>query len=310
MKIKFLFYLFIINLLSLGFWCHSKEVNKIIAKIDNELITSYDIKNKILTTLILANKEINQENINILKKKSLEDLILNRLKRIELKNHNFVTDNQRINSYLNAISSNNISSLKLKFDKNNVNYQEFVNEIDLEFKWRNLIYKYYSKKIEIDQEDIGEEVEKMIKKKVNLIKYDLSEIEILMNNDNSDDGRILQIQNEIKNTSFEDAVLRFSISSTSSNKGKLGWVNAGSLSNEFLNILNEMEIGDVSKPIKKQDKIIFIKLNDKKASFQTYEDKETIKKELIEQKKNELFVLYSSSFLSKLRNTKYIEYYK
>ena len=38
--------------------------NKIIAKINNSVITPYDLKNKILTTLILANEEINQENIN------------------------------------------------------------------------------------------------------------------------------------------------------------------------------------------------------------------------------------------------------
>ena len=31
---------------------------------------------------------------------------------------------------------------------------------------------------------------------------------------------------------------------------------------------------------------------------------------LIKQKKNELFNLYSSSYLSKLRNTKFIEYFK
>ena len=35
-----------------------------------------------------------------------------------------------------------------------------------------------------------------------------------------------------------------------------------------------------------------------------------LKIELVEQKKNDLFILYSNSFLSKLRNTKFIEYYK
>ena len=42
--------------------------NKIIAKIDNKVITSYELKNKILTTLMLSNEEINQK---ILIKQSL-----------------------------------------------------------------------------------------------------------------------------------------------------------------------------------------------------------------------------------------------
>ena len=71
-----------------------------------------------------------------------------------------------------------------------------------------------------------------------------------------------------------------------------------------------MQIGDISNPIKKQNKIILLKLNDKKISNYSDINKETLKKELINQKKNELFNLYSSSFISKLRNTKFIEYYK
>ena len=71
-----------------------------------------------------------------------------------------------------------------------------------------------------------------------------------------------------------------------------------------------MQIGEVSKPIKKQDKIIFLKLMDKKVSKFSTVDKENLKKELIKEKQNELFALYSSSFLSKLRNTKFIEYYE
>ena len=41
---------------------------KIILKVNNEIITEYEIKNKILITLFLSQQEINQENINKLKK--------------------------------------------------------------------------------------------------------------------------------------------------------------------------------------------------------------------------------------------------
>ena len=38
--------------------------NKIILKVENKIITNYEIKNKILSTLMLAGDEINQDNIN------------------------------------------------------------------------------------------------------------------------------------------------------------------------------------------------------------------------------------------------------
>ena len=55
--------------------------NKIVAKIENEIITNFDIENKILITLLLNKEEINQKNINKIKKISLDSLVDNRLKK-------------------------------------------------------------------------------------------------------------------------------------------------------------------------------------------------------------------------------------
>ena len=283
---------------------------KIVVKIDNELITSYDIKSKIVSTLILAKKDINQKNINDLKRPSLEYLIQNRLKKIELEKYNLKRSDAQINSYLNSISLNDINSLENLFKKNGIDFQAFVNEIDVEFKWKRYIYQKYSKKIEINPIDISQEIVDKIKTEKRIVKYHLSEIEILSSGDEIDNQKISIIENEIKNSGFLNAVIKYSTSTTSSNKGELGWVNSSSLSKEFTKILNKLKIGEISKPIKKQNKIIFLKLNDKKISNISEMNIETFKKELIERKKNELFELYSNSDLSKLRNNKFIEYLK
>ena len=94
------------------FFSNIKAELKIIAKIDNEIITNYDIKSKIISTLILANKEINQKNIDSLKSNSLEFLIQHKLKKNELEKDDLNRDTTKIKSYLNSISSNNINNLK------------------------------------------------------------------------------------------------------------------------------------------------------------------------------------------------------
>ena len=76
----------------------SQSENFIIAKIDKKIITSFDIKNKILGTLIISQKEINQENINNLKEETLETLVNLRLKEIELEKFNLEVDSQKVNS--------------------------------------------------------------------------------------------------------------------------------------------------------------------------------------------------------------------
>ena len=69
MKLKLIIIVFLIYFSQIVL-LSSKINNNIILKIENEIITNYDIKNKILTILVLGNQEINQENINSLKKAS------------------------------------------------------------------------------------------------------------------------------------------------------------------------------------------------------------------------------------------------
>ena len=52
-----------------------------------KLLLIMKVKNKILTSLVLAGDEITQENINKLKKQALDSLIQNKLKIIELKKY-------------------------------------------------------------------------------------------------------------------------------------------------------------------------------------------------------------------------------
>ena len=76
----------------------------------------------------------------------------------------------------------------------------------------------------------------------------------------------------------------------------------------FKQLLKNLKIGEVSKPIKSLNSLIFFKLIDKRVSKINEIDTEEFKKRLIAQRKNELFNLYSRSHLSKLKNNSLIEY--
>ena len=92
MKLKKFYFIFIFFVINFADQAGAQIENKIVAKIDNEIITSFDIKNKILTSLILAKKEINQKNVNNLKGQVLDSLIQIKLKKIELTKFNYKDD--------------------------------------------------------------------------------------------------------------------------------------------------------------------------------------------------------------------------
>ena len=148
MKIKYILilFLYLVNCL-VNQNLFANYENKILIKIENELITSYDVKNKILSNLILSNQEITQENINKQKKQALNSLMQFKLKKIELSKYNIEDDNNQINKYLNDISSNNVQNLMRKFSDNNLNFDLYLDEVKTQLKWQKFIYKKYAKEL-------------------------------------------------------------------------------------------------------------------------------------------------------------------
>ena len=69
-----------------------------------------------------------------------------------------------------------------------------------------------------------------------------------------------------------------------------------------------MKPGEISKPIKVTNNILILRLNDTRTISNKEIDLDKLKNNIINQRKNDLFDLYSSSYLSKLKNSSLIEY--
>ncbi len=299
-------------LLALTFLCcativNSENKNDIIVKIGNEIITEFEVKNKILTTLFLTNQPVTQKNINDLKQQSFELLLQNRLKKIELLKFNYVINNKQVSDYLKSITSLNSLNLEKKFIKNNLDYELFLEEVQTDLKWQKLIYQNYSNKIEIDDLKIEREIQEILKSSVNQ-EFKLSEIEILSSDKISDSKKLKEIKENISLDGFENTALKFSISSSSIEKGNIGWISSKQLSKTVYNEIKNLEIGEITEPIRNQNSFLILKLQDKRKISSNSIDYNELKKNLINQKRNKLFNLYSRSYISKLKNRTYIKY--
>lgn len=281
---------------------------QIIAKVENKIITSFELKNKILGTLILANLEINQKNIDQIKKSSLELLVQQKLKIIELDKFEVKIEEEKVNQYLSSIYSDSLVNLANKFENNNLSFDLLKKEIETQLRWQRLIYSIYSKNIKIDESTIDKEIEYLRVNNLNFQEFNISEITIPKTNNEKDKIEIKKIEQEIKDYGFENAVTKFSIASSSYSKGNLGWIPAKSLSSEIYNAINKINVGEITQPIIKSENILFFKLNDRRNSKTTNENIQKLRTELINKKKNELFNMYSNSHISKIKNLSLIEY--
>ena len=211
------------------------------------------------------------------------------------------SDQKQIDQYLNNISSNDVNALKKKFEINNVDFQLFLDDLDIDFKWRKYIYQIYSKKIEIDEKNVAEELKELLENQSNINQYKISEIEIFLNNDPSDKEKISNIKDQIKKYGFENIAIKYSISPTAANKGDLGWLNAKSLNKEIFDLIKDIKIGSVTEPLITPNSALFLKLNDKKTSKVKNLDIDKLKKNLIDQKKMKCLIFILKVFCLNLK---------
>ena len=289
--------------------------NSIIAKIGNEIITNFDIENKIKTNLYLSGEEINQQNVNKIKAVTLKSLINLKLKSNEIKKHSLTSNDQAIAQYLDTISNNlNLSRVDLinQFKMYEIDYDQFVEDVKTEFLWQRLVARTYLDRIKVNEDQINFELKKILEKEnknTSVVEYNLSEIEIIFETSKEEIDLKNKIDDDIKKIGFKKTAIKYSTSSTALNGGLIGWINSNLLSSIYSSIVKNLQIGQVSQPIKKGNTITFLKLNDRKEFEKPQNiDIEQLKVSIENNKKNELLNLYSNSHLSKIKNITLIEF--
>ena len=258
LKILLLFFLFKISTIS------ASTQTKIIANVGNQIVSSYELKNKVNTILFLSNQKINQININNVKNQALIALVNSKLKKIEIKNYRIpIEKNENVNKFLSRSSSRfntDENGLKKLFEENNIDFDLYLDEIMIDLAWQKLIFSLYNDKIVLDENEINNELNKIIKEKRKIKEYELAEIEISLEQGSNIDEKINEISDEIRKIGFENTAIKFSTSPSSLDGGKLGWVNSNAMSKEVYDLIKNIEVGGITDPIIKPNNLLFLKL--------------------------------------------------
>ena len=146
--------------------------------------------------------------------------------------------------------------------KNNLNFDLYKKEIEIQMMWQELIYNIYSSKINIDENTVNNELNNQLIKKSSVKEFKISEIEIPSSMDETNEKNIKDVIDEISKIGFANTAVKLSISSSARNNGEIGWVNSNSLSKKMKEIIFSLKVGDVSKPLIQQQSITFLKLLD------------------------------------------------
>jgi hypothetical protein len=173
---------------------YSQIYNQIIVKVGDFAITSIDVQNEILTSLILNKTEISQENINNYKSFAIKNLISKSIKKSEIDKYQIKKYNRKdLENFVTGIAKNfntNQNGLKEIFKKNNIDYKVFLQNYETELLWNTLIFEIYRNQTNINIVEVDNEIQKI--------------------SENKNDEELKEIRNSILNKKKEEKLSLFS----------------------------------------------------------------------------------------------------
>ena len=277
--------------------------NKILLKIDNEIITSVDVLNEI-NFLSTVNKNTDKISKEELYKISLNSLIKEKIKKIEiLRNYKSIEIEQTfmkelIASSYQKLGFKDLGSFKVHLDNNSINFENFKNKIAIDSLWNEIIFFKFQKKIKIDKDNLRKQI---IEKKDKEIKsYLLSEIVFNVDEKLNLESKYNQIKEDILEKGFDNAALLHSISNTSNSGGELGWIEENSLNSKLQKTILKLNIGEITEPIIIQGGFLILKLNNTK-KIKNKVDVEVELKKLIAKETNQQLNQFSNIYFNKVK---------
>ena len=290
-KISFFFILIIIVLLSNTSYSYE---NSIIYKINNEIITEYDVK-KEANYLRALNPNLKKLNISKLTKLALNSIIREKIKKIELEKNSSLGKNlddpmvlSTFESVYKNIGIKNEDEFEQYLKEFNISIEWTKMKLEIESLWNSLIYNKYRNQVSIDKEEIRKNLKKDIKLRKKQKNFLLSEIVVKFNSNQEFLNLTKMIEESIAEIGFSNTANTHSISGSANKGGKIGWINQTSLSPKILNEIKDLVNGEYTKPIKINSNFLILKIEDSKITNVQIDLEEALNKRILNERNKQL----------------------
>ena len=295
---------FLINILFILFFTNTgfSQENKILFKINNDIITSVDILDEIKYLKVVNRDMLKNTTDNEIFEIAKNSLIKEKIKEIELLNHikKIDIDEEYLNNILlNYFKKYNINS-KTEFNdffsNFNLDPKNIEKKITIEIMWNQLIYEKFYKNVKIDKNLIKTKISNTKK----IYEYMLSVIVFSIDTSENLNEKYLKIKKNINNSSFSETALLFSISESANNGGDLGWIKETSINKKILKEISLINIGEHTKPILIPGGFLIIKINDKKISKIKNDEKKELDL-IVKKMTNDQLNQFSNMYFNKIK---------
>jgi len=273
-------------------------------KVNNEIITNIDLNTQ-YKYLIALNNELKNANKETVLKLARESIIREVIKKNEISKYyvfessdDFLDD--VIENFHKKMNIENLNDFEVYLNQYNLTLDDVRYKVKIEMLWNRLIGSKYKSQINIRENILKQQIEKDSNNSMFVKEYELSEIVFQIDNKNDLNNKMILIQRDIDDKGFRNTANIYSISDSAKFGGNIGWITEKQLSQEINLAIEELEIGEISKPIKVVSGFLILKIENKKEKI-FKKDKKKILEQAITFETNKQYGQFSIIYYNQIR---------
>ena len=257
-----------INLLYLPSALFSQDIQAISAIVNDEVISRYDVQQRVQLIVSTSGIKPTQENISRLEAQALRSLVNEKIQLQEAEKLDVPSSEQEVGLMLERIANGSQMSgeeiLEL-INSQGVRPDTLLNQIRAELLWNKIVRGRYGSYVNVNDDEVSIVYDRTIES-IGRDQFEISEI-FLGYEDSKEEEEANILANRLveqlrEGASFSAVAQQFSQSSTSGQGGYIGWVAEGQLDNEVINAIKNLDKDGISNPINSTGGYYIIRLND------------------------------------------------
>ena len=245
----------------------------IAAVVNDDIVTTHDLRQRTLFMVATTGVERDEKSIARAQQQALRNLVDEHIQMQEAEKFDQTIADEEVNqSVARLIGRNGLDPNEVvqRLASVGVSIETMRDQVRSEIAWQRIINGLYGSRIRISDAQIDETINR-ISANASKPNYRVAEIYIEASPDiggieGAMEGANAMIKQLSDGAPFPLLAQQFSSAPTAAKGGDLGWVREGELRPEVDQVITQMEVGNLSKPIQVPGGVYVVALIDKKIS--------------------------------------------
>jgi peptidyl-prolyl cis-trans isomerase SurA len=233
-----------------------QDLQRIAAIVNDDIISFFDLNARVTFMIASTNAPNTPETHKRFQQQVLKTLIDERLQKQEATKNNVKVTEQEIARSLEDVEKQNSmpkGGLDAYLKRINVPRSTLTTQIESSLAWQKLTQRKLRPRLDIGDDEV-EETLKRIEANRGLPELHVAEIFLTVDAPDQEEEVLRNLERLVgemqKGARFPALARQFSQSATAASGGDLGWVQQGQLDEQLDEILKQMPIGTISKPVR------------------------------------------------------------